>query len=97
MSLPNDLLRRLRRRVPVVPRATRDAVEADVAELRTAVSRLLGDYERLDGEYQAVLANTFVPPGHFYSPVPPVGDALAHVERVMADRPPTLAGIDLRL
>jgi hypothetical protein len=39
----------------------------------------------------------FVPPGHFYSPVPSVADIDAHRDRMLGPQPAALAGIDLRL
>ncbi len=38
----------------------------------------------------------FVPPGHFYSPIPSLTDVRARAERLFADPPHTLPGIDLR-
>jgi Methyltransferase domain len=39
----------------------------------------------------------FVPPGHFYSPVPSVADIDAHRDRMQGPRPASLEAIDLRL
>jgi len=39
----------------------------------------------------------FVPPGHFYSPVPSVADVDAHRVRMQGSRPESLEAIDLRL
>jgi hypothetical protein len=39
----------------------------------------------------------FVPPGHFYSPVPSIADVDAHRDRMRGPQPVSLAGIDLRL
>jgi hypothetical protein len=39
----------------------------------------------------------FVPPGHFYSPVPSIADIDAHRERMLGPQPAALAAIDLRL
>lgn len=39
----------------------------------------------------------FAKPGHFYSPIPRLSDALEHVNAAFRDRPSDLPGIDLRL
>ena len=39
----------------------------------------------------------FAEPGHYYSPIPRMSDALEHVHAAFRDRPSDLPGIDLRL
>ncbi len=79
-----DVVRWLRARSPVVPRSTRDD--------------LLAEYERLVRQREETDPFlTFAPPGHFYSPIPEMSEAMAHVSAVFADRPDSLPGIDLRL
>jgi predicted O-methyltransferase YrrM len=103
MALMSDLLARLRARSPVVPRSSRDAVEAECAELRSAFDAVgLGDAQTRHWlahfqDAQVAPFLTFAPPGHFYSPIPPLDEAVAHVTAVFDEPAQTIPGIDLRL
>lgn len=97
----NPLLRRLKARLPVVPRSTRDALLADHEALQRrhdeVVAELAARDDLPDIDPDTVPFLTFAPPGHFYSPIPNMAEALAHVRAVFDDLPDELPGIDLRL
>jgi len=71
-------------------------LEAPSRALAQRMRRVLygADLER---ESDAPITPMFVPPGHFYSPVPSIADIEAHRARVAAGPPATLGAIDLRL
>jgi hypothetical protein len=75
------------RRVPPFARVfqERDALREEVARLRAAAPGAPADDVR-----------QFVPPGHFYSPIPSLKDVRASEARIFADPPRTLPGVDLR-
>jgi len=72
-------------RIPPIRRvlSERDSLRAEVARLR---SMLPPDDE----------ARQFVPPGHFYSPIPSLRQVRANEARLFGARPRALPGIDLR-
>lgn len=103
MAMMSDLLARLKARSPLVPRSSRDALEAEHAELRRAFDAVgLGDAQNRHWlahfqDAQVAPFLTFAPPGHFYSPIPLLDDAVAHVTAVFDEPAQTIPGIDLRL
>lgn len=105
-----SLLARIRRRLPVVPRRTRDEVVAEHTRLMEEHADLQRRYDELGGNDLVLRERIahytdpsvapfliFAPPGHFYSPIPPLDEAVERARRVFADPPATLPGIDLRL
>lgn len=90
MASISTLIRRLRARSPLVPRTTRDALLAEHEELKGRT----GDGSERFGDDEAFL--TFAPPGHFYSPIPPLEEAAGHARDVFAELPVSLPGIELR-
>jgi Methyltransferase domain len=73
-------------RVPVVGRAIRerDALREELSRVHIEVPAPMGG------------ARQFVPPGHFYSPIPSLDEVRARAERLFGHAPRELPGIDLR-
>ncbi len=98
-STARDVLRRVKGRLPVVPRSTRDGLLAAHEDLQRRYDELAERFqlppEWFGPETEPFL--TFAPPGHFYSPIPPMSEAMEHVNAAFRDRPDTLPGIDFRL
>jgi Methyltransferase domain len=78
------MLRGLARRLPVLR-----SYERRIAELTEQISG-----PRVDGRLAAPM---WVPPGHFYSPVPSVEDLHQRADRVFGRDPQDVAGVDLHL
>ena len=104
--------RAVARRLPPVRRLLeeRARLSGEVHDLRREIHRLHGDIEGLHGDIEglhreadglrgelaAVRGRCGVyPPGHFHSPLPDLDEIRAR-DREVFDRPPNLAGIDLR-
>lgn len=92
MSALADLLRRVRAKSPLVPRSTRDRLRDDFEDLSRRHHQDL--FDRFGAESPFL---TFAPPGHFYSALPPMGEARAHARAVFGDVPTSLPGIDGRI
>jgi predicted O-methyltransferase YrrM len=85
MSLrSNRRLRRLTRRLPVL-----GAYEARITELTEQV----GDLSGATGEG----APLWVPPGHFYSPIPPLSELRDRDAQIFGRDPLDVPGVDLRV
>ena len=80
----NPSLRRIARRLPVI-----SAYERRIAELTAQV----GDLTGADGDG----APMWVPPGHFYSPMPPLSDLRAREAAIFGRDPLDVPGVDLRV
>lgn len=88
-----DAIRAAARRTPVIGNLLdqRDSL----AELRDALLLDRDDLRRQVESWQHV--HRFVPPGHFYSPLPDLAEIEREASRLFpADPPRTVAGIDLR-
>lgn len=103
MDSMSTLIRSLRARSPLVRRSTADRYRADCLELERQLEGAGVEgpaaRQRLEMLHDPGVAPflTFAPPGHFYSPIPPLEEAARHVRAVFADPPDSLPGIDGRL
>ena len=82
----NKSLRSLARRMPLV-----SAYEERIAELTAQVAGLQG---RIDNH---VGTSLWVPPGHFYSPIPPADEIRARESQIFGRDPRQVPGLDLRI
>lgn len=78
-------------------RTEADALRAEAGALRAQVDALRADVQRLQGAAPSDPdAPQYVPPGHYYSPIPSLSQVRAQAARLFGPPPRTLAGIDLR-
>lgn len=92
-------LKSLARKLPVIRRlvSQRDAAHRQWGETAAERDKLRRDYDALAGEhYRLHRASGFVPPGHFYSPVPSLPEIERDEASIFGEVPRTIAGIDLR-
>ena len=91
MAALSKLIRDLRSRFPLVPRSSRDGLLRDYDELQRCQAEASGAFE------DSQVFFDFAPPGHFYSPIPPIDEAVEHAVSVYESIPTDLPGIDLRV
>lgn len=87
----NRRLRALSRRLPV----TR-SYERRIAELTAEVNSLTDEVHRARADAEA-RPSTWVPIGHFYSPIPDAEELRTDHDRIFGGDPTEIAGVDLRL
>ena len=81
----------------------RESTMSVITAIKSAVKKLPGvrdvifDRDKLYSELTALKRYFgFVPPGHFYSPIPSIEDILKDESKIFGPVPPDIPGIDLR-
>jgi hypothetical protein len=87
---------RFLRNEPQIPKRNED-VTNQMESIQAALHKTIIERDTLQASHDDLLKKAgFVPPGHYYSPIPALDDIQRDESTIFSPAPPTLAGIDMR-